>query len=91
VTEPGAAATAGAVLVIEDHDDTREMVAMLLGAEGFTVVTAENGKRGLERLMGTRPSLVLLDLMMPVMTGWEFRRASSHSPTAISPPYPYCC
>jgi CheY-like chemotaxis protein len=69
------ARTGPAVLVIEDHDDTREMVAMLLSAEGFTVVTAENGQRGLERLMRTRPCLVLLDLMMPVMTGWEFRRA----------------
>ena len=61
--------------MVEDHDDTREMIATLLAAEGFRVVTAENGRRGLERLMDTRPCLVLLDLMMPVMTGWEFRRA----------------
>ena len=63
------------VLVIEDHDDTRAMVAALLTAEGFTVVTAENGQRGLEQLMEVRPCLILLDLMMPIMTGWEFRRA----------------
>jgi CheY-like chemotaxis protein len=63
------------VLIVEDHDDTREMIAMMLGAEGFTVITAENGQRGLERLMRARPCLVLLDLMMPVMSGWEFRRA----------------
>ena len=68
------------VLVVEDHDDTREMVATLLSSEGFTVVTAENGQRGLERLMGTRPCLVLLDLMMPVMTGWEFRRVQMSLP-----------
>jgi CheY-like chemotaxis protein len=71
---------AGPVLVVEDHDDTREMVAALLAAEGFTVVTAENGRRGLERLMDARPCLVLLDLMMPVMTGWEFRRAQVSLP-----------
>jgi CheY-like chemotaxis protein len=80
-----ATATAGRtgrapVLVVEDHDDTREMVAMLLSAHGFNVVTAENGQRGLERLMQARPCLVLLDLMMPVMTGWEFRRVQMSLP-----------
>ena len=73
-------ATESPVLVVEDHDDTREMVATLLAAEGFNVVTAENGRRGLERLTRTRPCLVLLDLMMPVMTGWEFRRAQMSLP-----------
>jgi CheY-like chemotaxis protein len=68
------------VLVVEDHTDTREMIAALLTAEGFAVVTAENGQRGLERLLHTRPCLVLLDLMMPVMTGWEFRRAQLSLP-----------
>jgi CheY-like chemotaxis protein len=68
------------VLVVEDHDDTRAMVATLLQAEGFTVVTAENGERGLEGLMRARPCLVLLDLMMPVMTGWEFRRVQMSLP-----------
>ena len=68
------------ILVVEDHDDTRAMVAALLAAEGFPVVTAENGQRGLERLMAARPCLVLLDLMMPVMTGWDFRRAQLSLP-----------
>ena len=68
--------------MVEDHDDTREMIAALLSAEGFTVVTAENGQRGLQRLKDARPCLVLLDLMMPVMTGWEFRRAQVALPDA---------
>jgi len=74
------ASHASPVLIVEDHDDTREMVATLLSGHGFTVVTAENGRRGLERLMRARPCLVLLDLMMPVMTGWEFRRAQLSLP-----------
>jgi CheY-like chemotaxis protein len=74
------AAGAAPVLVVEDHDDTREMVATLLAAEGFTVVTAENGHLGIERLKQARPCLVLLDLMMPVMTGWEFRNAQLSLP-----------
>jgi CheY-like chemotaxis protein len=56
------------------------MIAELLAAEGFAVVTAENGRVGLERLADARPCLVLLDLMMPVMTGWEFRRAQLSLP-----------
>ena len=68
------------VLVVEDHDDTRQMIAALLAAEGFTELTAESGRRGLESLMAARPCLVLLDLMMPVMTGWEFRRAQLSLP-----------
>ena len=79
-TEPTSEVEGQPVLVVEDHDDTREMVAALLEAEGFTVITAENGRRGLERLMRERPCLVLLDLMMPVMTGWEFRRVQLSLP-----------
>jgi CheY-like chemotaxis protein len=65
----------GPILLIEDHPDTREMFALMLAGAGFDVVTATNGAEGLRQLHATRPSLVLLDLMMPVMTGWEFRRA----------------
>ena len=79
-TEPTSGVEGQPVLVVEDHDDTREMVAALLKAEGFTVITAENGRRGLEQLMRERPCLVLLDLMMPVMTGWEFRRVQLSLP-----------
>jgi CheY-like chemotaxis protein len=63
------------ILVIEDHDDTRQMMATLIGHYGFDVATAGNGRQGLEQLQQLRPRLVLLDLMMPVMTGWEFREA----------------
>jgi CheY-like chemotaxis protein len=73
-------ATDSPILLVEDNDDTREVVAMILASEGFSVVTAENGQRGLERLLRARPCLVLLDLMMPVMTGWEFRRAQMSLP-----------
>jgi CheY-like chemotaxis protein len=73
-------ATGAPVLVVEDHADTREMVATLLSFHGFTVITAENGQRGLERLLGERPCLILLDLMMPVMTGWGFRAAQLSLP-----------
>jgi CheY-like chemotaxis protein len=68
------------VLVVEDHADTRAMVEAVLTLEGFSVVTAENGRRGLERLQDVRPCLILLDLSMPVLDGWEFRRAQRGLP-----------
>ena len=63
----------GLVLVIEDHDDTRHMVEEYLAWEGVPVVAAENGLTGLAALRQHRPCVVLLDLTMPVMDGWQFR------------------
>jgi CheY-like chemotaxis protein len=60
------------VLVVEDHDDSREMLEEFLAQEGFAVESATNGLKALERLLhGPLPDVVLLDLMMPVMTGWD--------------------
>ena len=65
---------ASRVLVVEDHLDLREMLAIMLEGEGFAVATASNGVEALERLHDACPSVILLDLMMPVMSGDEFRR-----------------
>ena len=59
------------VLVVEDDPDVRSALNDLLEAEGYEVETASNGKEALERLAEHRPGLVLLDLMMPVMSGWD--------------------
>jgi CheY-like chemotaxis protein len=64
----------GPVLVVEDHADTRHMVEQYLQFQGFATVGAENGLAGLGALREHRPSLVLLDLSMPVMDGWRFRQ-----------------
>jgi CheY-like chemotaxis protein len=64
------------VFIIEDDLDTREMLVRFLELEGFAVESAENGKLALERLGGgSRACVIVLDLMMPVMDGWQFRRA----------------
>jgi CheY-like chemotaxis protein len=62
------------ILVIEDDSDIREDLAELLRDQGYRVVTARNGAEALEHLRSEPPCLILLDLMMPVMDGWEFRR-----------------
>ncbi len=68
------------VLVVEDHADLREMLTVLLESEGFDVTTANNGAEALKALDEARPSVILLDLMMPVMTGDEFRQRQLADP-----------
>lgn len=63
----------GIVLVIDDDPALRDSISALLQSHGYTVVLAEHGKDGLERLHEKRPDVILLDLDMPVMDGWEFR------------------
>jgi DNA-binding response OmpR family regulator len=60
------------VLVVEDDANTRDMLRRGMEKDGWTTVEAENGRIGLERLAGGIPSLILLDLMMPEMDGFEF-------------------
>ncbi len=60
------------VLVVEDDADTRELLRRLLEREGFAVVEAETGRVALDRVREQPPGLILLDLMMPEMDGFEF-------------------
>ncbi len=64
--------TGGTILVVEDDPATREMVRKMLEDDGWTVVEAENGRVGLDRLAEVTPDLILLDLMMPEMDGFDF-------------------
>ncbi len=60
------------VLVVEDDEATRQVLRRYLLGEGCRVIEAENGRVGLDRLATARPGLILLDLMMPEMDGFEF-------------------
>ncbi len=62
----------GTILVIDDDGDARERMRTILSRDGWTVVEAGDGQQALERLDGIMPSLILLDLMMPVMDGFDF-------------------
>jgi CheY-like chemotaxis protein len=64
------------ILVVDDDSAIRETMAEILEAEGYKVACATNGAEALAYLQREAlPCLVLLDLMMPVMSGWQFRRA----------------
>src|SRR5438093_12236735 len=60
------------VLVVDDESDMRQLVAELLVWHGYDVVFARHGCEALERLCEHCPNLVVLDLDMPVMDGWQF-------------------
>lgn len=63
--------TPSTILVIEDDDASRELVTYLLEAAGHRVLTAENGAAGLAVALSEGPDIILCDLQMPVMNGYE--------------------
>ena len=75
-----------AVLIVEDDDSAREALAALLAAEGYPVSEAANGREALDRLQQEAVGLILLDLMMPVMDGWEFRAVQMRDPMLAAIP-----
>ncbi|HSR15462.1 MAG TPA: response regulator, partial [Gemmatimonadales bacterium] len=67
-------------LVVEDDPATRELLRRYLEAEGWAVDEAENGRAGLDAIQRRIPTLVLLDLMMPVMDGCQFAAELRRTP-----------
>lgn len=59
------------VVCIEDEPEMIDLVKLILGRKGFQVIGANGGREGLALIERERPNLVLLDLMMPDMDGWE--------------------
>jgi CheY-like chemotaxis protein len=70
------------VLVVEDDADARDLIASILEDAGYDVLSAGNGREALSRLRDCqgRCDLILLDLLMPVMNGWDFRRRQRETP-----------
>ncbi len=62
------------VLIVDDDPNIIGFVKLLLEAEGYSVATAGNGKEALDVVKQHQPRVVLLDMVMPVMDGWEFSR-----------------
>ncbi|HUM13424.1 MAG TPA: response regulator transcription factor [Myxococcaceae bacterium] len=74
------------VLVVDDDPDILDALSEILEVEGYEVLRARNGREALQRLEQGVPDLVLLDLMMPLMDGWEFARSlgpSSRPPIIV--------
>jgi two-component system response regulator VicR len=70
------------VLVVDDEPDTLELVKLVLESGGFETVLAANGMEAVAKVGTTKLDLVLLDIMMPDMDGWDvFRKIKEKSPT----------
>jgi CheY-like chemotaxis protein len=74
------------VLVVDDEDDVRETMRDLVEMFGCAVMTAGNGAEALALLEDHRPCLIVLDLLMPVMTGQELLEAMRHRPALAALP-----
>jgi len=73
------------VLVVDDDPDILATIGQILDLEGYGVLRARNGQEAFVVLETERPALIILDLMMPVMDGWEFRRRLTDHPAGLTP------
>jgi CheY-like chemotaxis protein len=81
--DPGATVVAEIpkrVLVVDDDLDIRDVLVELLEGEGYRVSAAGDGQQALREASRNPPDVILLDLMMPVMSGWQFRAAQLRDP-----------
>lgn len=63
------------VLIIEDHGDMRELLTWQIQLMGFAAIVAGRGQEGVEKALSEKPQLIIMDIMMPGMDGWEATRA----------------
>ena len=59
------------ILIVEDNEMNRDMLSRRLERKGYDVVMAEDGKKGVDMSKSENPNLILMDLSLPVMDGWE--------------------
>ena len=72
------------VLLVDDYDDAREMYAEYLKFSGFETLQAASGPEAVKRALESRPDIVVMDLSLPVMDGWEATRRLTPSVEARS-------
>ena len=59
------------ILIVEDNEMNRDMLSRRLERKGFTVVMAEDGQKGVDMSKSESPNLILMDLSLPIMDGWQ--------------------
>ena len=76
----------GHILVVEDQEDNRQILRDLLGNAGYELTEAENGEEALTAVAKRRPDLILMDIQLPVMDGYEATRRIRTNPDLKSVP-----
>jgi two-component system, cell cycle response regulator DivK len=74
------------ILLVEDNEMNRDMLSRRLSRRGFEVLIAENGQAGVELTISERPDLILMDMSLPVMDGWEATRRIKADPATSGIP-----
>ena len=74
------------ILIIDDDVDTLRLVGLMLQRQGYQIIAASNGSQGLAKAFEERPDLILLDVMMPDMDGYEVTRRLRKNPTTVTVP-----
>ena len=74
------------ILVVEDNEDNRDSLSRRLERRGFEVLLATDGRRGVEMAAAEKPDLILMDMNMPEMDGWEATRKIKSTPDAADVP-----
>ncbi len=74
------------ILLVEDNEMNRDMLSRRLTRNGFEVVIAVDGRKGVEMATSERPDLILMDMSLPVMDGWDATRHVKGDPTTKSIP-----
>ena len=73
------------ILLVEDNEMNRDMLSRRLVRGGYEVAVAEDGARGVEMATSDRPDLILMDMSLPVIDGWEATRRIKATPSAQDP------
>ncbi len=74
------------LLIVEDNDLNRDMLSRRLTRRGHTTVVARDGPEGLAKAYTSAPDLILMDMSLPVMDGWEVTRRLKHDPATAAIP-----
>src|SRR3954463_10597803 len=74
------------ILVVEDNEDNRDSLSRRLERRGFEVLMAHDGKHGVQMAAAEKPDLILMDMNMPEMDGWEATRMIKSTPDAADVP-----
>jgi len=77
------------ILLVEDNEMNRDMLSRRLIRKGYTIITAEDGQQGIDMAKANLPDVILMDLSLPIMDGWEATRilkncdATKHIPVIV--------